>query len=676
MQNKLDSIKLFKGVLREDSNGFTIDTRKTSLLIDKALSYGVEIEPQVFNGLTYTESVELTNRLISMYGVDLAKTNSTFYKTFEETRETPEFIRFIHQLIHYASTYGGFDELKNSGEIFEPSVINEENWDSLIKFTKSFIKIKTFDLETMVDKVSSLVVSGLALSEEDLDFVFNFIVKHWKEFNKENDFIDKVKNRELLAKIALAKNVVPRNFDELMRVIFLAVIDSSVVINNKKSKILFKNASHEKIAEGATLFETYVKNYGEVEASKHVTRYRDFIMLLKLDHNKSMINKVLKLSKKNYQPRKEDPLSTITSNKVSVHEVEKILNNSFEHGTLTIYRLVRLINATRKTLAAGTDKFKDAIKIRNGKIHVRDERQLSKAEIEKLRQKELVLTSFVSKLIGDKIDKKVFVFDETFVPVVPTSGKTFIGFLPEYSYFKLGKERGVVGVAWQQSADLDLHGTTVSGNYGWNTSYSNSGVTYTGDMTHLNRLGFAAEYYESKLDEGELLKVSVSPYFFSGEYQIIIASGKASSHKVHSAKSINESIDDIIYVDTRTSDGNDTEQLFTIVKIDGQYRAVVMDGSNIGGHVIDHEATRATLDSNRRALKSMLTMEELLRLAGAEVMVLKDTSNKSVIENLSSDYPDLLNDEEELKVIKMDAKNMTKELFTSIFNETDEVVDK
>lgn len=671
MQNKLNSIKLFKGVLRDDINGFTIDTRNTSLLLDKALSHGVDIDPQVFNGLTYSESVELTNRLISMYGVDLAKTNSTFYKTFEETRETPELVRFIHQIIHYTSTYGGFEELKNSGEIFEPSVINEENWDSLVKFTKSFIKIKTFDLETMVDKVNSLVVSGLALSEEDLDFVFTFIVKHWKEFNKENDFVDKIKNRELLAKIALAKNVVPRNFDELMRVIFLAVIDSSIVINNSKSKILFKNASHKKIMQGATLFETYVKRYGEVETSKHVTRYRDFIMLLKLDHNKTMINKVLKLSKKNYQPRKEDPLSTITSDKVSVHEVEKILNNSFEHGTLTIYRLVRLINATRKTLAAGTDTFKDVIKIRNGKIHVRDERKLSQAEIDKLNQKERVLTSFISKLIGDKLNRKVFVFDETFVPVVPTSGKTFVGFLPEYSYFKLGKERGVVGVAWQQSNDLDLHGTTIKGNYGWNTSYESNGVTYTGDMTHRNKLGFAAEYYESRLPEGELLNVSVSPYSFSGEYQLVIASGETKTKKVHSAKSINESIDDIVYVDTRTSNGDDTEQLFTVVKIDGEYRAVAMDGRSLGQHVVDHEATRATLDSNRRALKSMLTMEELLRLAGAEVMVLKDTSNKSVLANLSSDYSDLFEDEEGFKIINMDAKNMTKELFTSIFNEAE-----
>lgn len=652
LNTKILSIKLFKGV--ELVEGKSLSTEMTNALVNKALLVGVEIDEKVFNGLDAFEARTLTDMIISMYGVDLAKMNSTFYKTFKESKETPDLIRVIHQALHYASTYGNFDELVNSGEIFEPSVINDENWDSMVKFAKSVITISAIPLDELVEKVNSLVTSGMALSEEDVQFLFEFISKHFEVFNKDKEFIDKIANRELLARIALKFNLVPSNFDELMRVIFLVVIDSTLVVNNKKSKKLFTLASAENKAKGARLFEQYVKRFGEVEASKHVTRYRDFIMLLKSDRNKTLINRVLKLSKKNYQGRKEDPLSTIANDSTSFYEVKSILTNSFTSGTLSIYRLIRLINATRKTIAAGTSPFSDLIKIRNGKTHVRDERQLTSSQLSLLKSKERLLLTFIPKLIGDSVKDKVFVFNDIFVPVAPTSGKTFVGFIPEYSYFKVGKDRGVVGVAWNIRGDLDLHGTSVTSNLGWNTIWNDSNVVYTGDMTGLNRLGFAAEFFESHLDEGEVLSVNVSPFNFAGEYQLVVASGLSGSSRLDQSKAITESVKDIVYVDTRSIglDGErGSEQLFTLIKLDGIYRAVFLSGGSIGGNVIDHTLVRSTLDSNSRAMKTMLTMEELLRLAGATIISDGDEYEAA----------------EDVELISLDAKDITKDTFTSIF---------
>lgn len=654
IENKLSSVKLFKGVLnlRTTLDSSIVGDKHLDLLHDRGLEHGINVSKDVFAGLTVSESNTLLDKLISLYGVDMTKFNSTFYKSFEQTRETPEFVRYIHQFLHYASTYGGLAELRNSGEVFEPEIINEENWDSMVEFTSSLIDIKAFSLDKLVAKTKSLVSSGMALKEEDVMFLSEFIIDNYEKFNNDNDFLDTVKNRELLALIALTTGDSPKNFDLFMKVLFLSVIDSPLVVNNNKSKVMFAKADKEKLANGAQLFKNYVDKYGVTEASKHVSRYRDFIMLIKNDKIKSEVNKVLKLSKKNYVARKVDPLSTITNFDVSIEKVEEILSNSLKHGTLNIYRVIRIMNAIRKDLATDGDSFVNVIKIRNGKTHILDERTLNEKELFVLTKKLEIVQSFVQKLIGEAVQGKAFVFEDLFVPVAPTSGKSFSGFLPEYSYFKTGTERAVVGIAWDTAGDIDLHGTTQLGEVGWNSSWHKEGYTYTGDMTNLNEKGFAAEYLESTLDENEVLNVSVSPFRFSGDYQLIVANGKVKRENVHQAKNIHSSIEDILYVDTRSFSEENSENLFSLVKLDGEYRAVVTSRGSLSDKVTSHDKVRSTLDYTLRSMKSMVTMKELLELAGADVYSEQDLEKE---------------ENKEVIATSMKAKDMTQDLFTSIF---------
>ena len=669
-ENKIASIKLLKGVVvtnpKLKSQVWAAD-EDLIVLREKALLKGININEGVLAGLSKKVATNVTNKLISNYGVDLSKFNSTFFKTFEDTRATSDSLRFVYQMIHYASTYGNFTELQNSGEIFEPEVINEENWEQVTSFAKSFIEIKVFTEAEFREKITSIVTSGLALPEDDLAFLLHVIVTDFANFNKNKDFIDTIKNRELLASIAIETKQTPKSFDELMRIVFLVVTGSSSLVKSAWSKKGFKEAEQESKDKGSEILLAYINQYGIEETSKHVTRYRDFIMLLKTDDNKSVINKILKLSKKNYEMRKVDPLSTITSNLVSLAEVETILNKSLKAGTLSAYRLIRLINATRKTLLTNGEAFQDVIKVRNGRIHIRDERTLTESQISLLSDKEKLLTNFIKKVIGDKIKDKLFIFDNSFIPAAPTSGKTFVGFLPEYSYFSLGQDRAVVGVAWEKGGDIDLHGRTVSTSLGWNSSWESDAVTYTGDMTHLNKLGFAAEFYESKLDEGEILNISVSPFNYTGDYQLIVASGHVQSRaQIERKRSVNQVIDEIVYTDTRSfaKDDNESKPLFSLVKLDNNYRAVVMAGTGVGGIVVDTAKVKQTLDFTLRTIKSALTMEELLIASGATIYKGDDITDKDV-DNLLS-----VIDEDETKptVVDMRAANMSKDLFTEILS--------
>lgn len=662
-----EQVGLFKGIIVHKKTG-SLSIEDVEQLVKSGLLNGIAIDPAVFNDLeTFKECELLVDSLIARYGRSLTQINSTFFKTFKEASEVPDSERFFLQMLHYASTYGDIEALRNSGEIFEPKVLNEENWNSFKNVIDDFIEVKAISVEEAIEIAKSLLTSGIALSEDDLQLLMDNVIKDNIE-SFTGSFFDEVSNREARARLYLEIGEVPTNFDELMKVIFYAVINHTVVINNKNSKFAFKIAPLEKQELGAKVLSKYVEKVGIEEASKHVTRYRDFIVLLKNDENRKMVNRLMKLSKINYVARKVDPLGNLTSNEISVAEMNTILNKALKSGTLNIYRLVRIINAVRAEISmAGDSSVTRAIKIRNNKIFVKEGKGPTKAQAGLLKRKEKALRAFIPKLIGESVDGKVFVFDETFVPSAPTSGKSFSGFLPEYSYFRTGSKRGVLGIAWEHSGDLDLHASTSEQAYGWNSQWSgDEGVVYTGDMTRLNKYGYAAEFYQSHLGEGELLNFSISQYSYNptNPYKLIIASGGLT--REITGKSILESTKDIIYAgNTPLDKDGSSERIASLVKLNGEYLAVIIGGKVNGGAVVKHEHAQAMLDSDLRAIQTRLTVEDLLLDAGA-IVYKAETYNEADLKEVV-DIVGEMNPDKGAEVVDMRAQGLTKETFTSLF---------
>lgn len=118
---------------------------------------------------------------------------------------------------------------------------------------------------------------------------------------------------------------------------------------------------------------------------------------------------------------------------------------------------------------------------------------------------------------GDWSDK-VFYIPDGINYALPTSGKDFVGTLPYMSSYEFKGKDVSLGVAWNTPADLDLHMLSLSGeHYGWNSSYDGT-VTYSGDMTHLNPYGYAAEFY--KIQANDLtapMIISVNDYWSDAE---------------------------------------------------------------------------------------------------------------------------------------------------------------
>ena len=155
-------LRLFKGFLGEKSN----------VVNEKGLKYGLLI-PSTANEAVVEEAIKL-------YGKDGEKWNQTFHKDFEIVRNAPIEDLIAQQLIHYITTYG-FESLGmyDTDLVYIPKEkleIPELNVDNI-----ELISIKPLTPTELTDKLTTLLTSGIALSEQsvkDIMVLSEFIDKN------------------------------------------------------------------------------------------------------------------------------------------------------------------------------------------------------------------------------------------------------------------------------------------------------------------------------------------------------------------------------------------------------------------------------------------------------------------------------------------------------------------
>ncbi len=146
----MKTLKLFNAVLKKES----VDPPFVS-------EQGYVIEP---GALWDKKRIVEYYRQEQLSGNDL---NKTFHKSWKKIKDSSRFELFIHQIVHYITTYGtGFQ-----GEIYIP--------DEVLKVPDlklTFKVIKAYTKEEMTDKCLSLFQSGIALQEETINDVLTVLV--------------------------------------------------------------------------------------------------------------------------------------------------------------------------------------------------------------------------------------------------------------------------------------------------------------------------------------------------------------------------------------------------------------------------------------------------------------------------------------------------------------------
>ena len=191
---------------------------------------------------------------------------------------------------------------------------------------------------------------------------------------------------------------------------------------------------------------------------------------------RTIINRANKLSKKkkNRIPRGESVLDHLENTNFSLNAIKNAAAKA------TTFKIVKALNSLK------VDQPK-LYRIRNGKTWLAMENKIRVDDI-----KNILLDEIKSRL---NWSDKVFYIPEGVDYVVPTSEKTFVGYMPYLSTFEFKGEDAIVGVAWEKECDLDLHTRLLNGiSIGYESEHKSNGVLFSGDMTHTNKYGYAAEF--------------------------------------------------------------------------------------------------------------------------------------------------------------------------------------
>lgn len=500
------TIKLLKAVVLRDGNNEDTYGMESSRLT--ALSRGVVFDPEVFVGRSLSESRAIVSIAIDEYGVDMAKVNSTFYKRFSDVENRSELQLRIDQLAHYMSTYGrGIDRSDIVG--YEPEYLKGLDIDVEHDLTY----IESLSIEEIGEKVKTMLTSGMALDEDTQKNLITVIEECGLPVS---DYLDRISNREFMCRMCKELNLLPKNFDEFTRYLIYLGTGSTLLIKSRAMLTELDWLDRDAHARQEKAFNQYVKQFGIETVAKNITRYRKlYLVLRKRFTDKTLLNRAMKLSKRMYVPRKQSPLEHVMDLDVSLDAIRKSMAKA------PIYKLIKIMNAMMRKDGTMEARY---FKIRNGKsylkLHNKDWRLGLINWTNKIQRKNLVQQMIVNELkrrYGDWSDK-MFYIPKDINYALPTSGKDFVGTLPYMSSYEFRGKDVSLGVAWNTPADLDLHMLSLSGeHYGWNSSY-NGTVTYSGDMTHLNPYGHAAEFYKIKADDLTApMVVSVNDFHSEGE---------------------------------------------------------------------------------------------------------------------------------------------------------------
>lgn len=444
--------------------------------------YGVLVDATAVGSLSdvkkYLENNSLTGNQL----------NKTFHKSWKVIKDSTREELWIHQMLHYFTTYGtGF----SSSFVYLP---NEEL--NLPKQKVTVKVIRGISEKEIISKCINILESGIALKEETLNSVFNVLDALKYSFTGDEN----IKNKEAIIRLADVYGIYPKATTEFFRYLIFKATGSTLVIKNRSSIEAIKNSSFNP--------SMHLNRFGLEKMATVFNRYKPLFLAFK-GKCPSVINKISKLSKKHHKPMSVDVLNLVTSGKVD----EKALLKRLESATF--FQIAKALQAlyNRKN---GQTNF--VYRVRNGKSFAK-EGIVSKG----IKSNYKVIKKFLKEKYD--LSDKIFFIPDNIEYALPTSEKMFVGNIPTGT--KVFGDKLCAGVYWEDSwgaRDLDLSGMGLN-KVGWNSSYTGKGLLYSGDIT--SAPNGAVEYLHAtdRLDVPTLVINNVYSGSPETGYQIIVGKG-------------------------------------------------------------------------------------------------------------------------------------------------------
>lgn len=470
------TLRLFKTIYVEPSFSTIVNEADIVELATKGIVFSQKI---AFADIT--TAAEAIRDTIDTYGKDLVKLSNTFHKTWKTVEEIDPATHYLQQIIHYFTTYG-FDSLDipyDESNTYIPAEVIPYP-ENVTPF--NFTIIRPINLDEIIEKLTTLLGTGVALSQQQVDDVITLIdLLQSKGYAFD---INMIKNKEVRTILWLRLSKKPYiSVDEFLRVLVYKITGSSLLVRSYRDHQAVKavlSYDKQKQKEVAKLLEEYTNMFGMENIASQFLRNKMIFLGLKCDATKTLINQIRRAAIKYHKPMHTDMVLT---------------DEAIESAS--IWQLIKYYNYC----SSKYNPTKDMVyKIRNGKNYLKDnsfnyeysDRMAPSVEgyavlKDKIKDR---ISEELSHLVG-----KNFVIPDYIDYAVPTSLKRLLSGVPENTVLTFPEDKSfTVGVHWtnlidekhdrEDRVDLDLHASALDGrSIGWCNDFRNDEAMYSGDMT-------------------------------------------------------------------------------------------------------------------------------------------------------------------------------------------------
>ena len=569
----------------------------------RALEYGIFIKD--LKPIT-NEQLRL---LIDVYGLTELQLKSSFYKTWQEHDDRGEVGRFVDQMLHYIGTYC-------FGVCLEPNDVELTEDDRVMKH---FITIEVLDKKELVNKLTNLFESGIALESQDIDAaIAAFIDYGLTNVN--------LKNKEMMIRLARDYGVMPKDASYVIRIMYDIATGGAQYIKSRRALQAvefalkqgdsryygferFEQKRKELLRQLSNVLASAVAQYGVEELGKTFRQHKATWLVFRKymsKHYRSLINKIKRASEKNHIKGHTETYATMDEKAFT-----KFVKNA------TIYQLVTIINYFNR-LETETDY--ELYRVRNGLPFVKDVSNRKVADCSMCR-------AFVENEMRERYATK-FADQKWYLPKgldvkMPTSMKNFVGEYPMYTSYEVdgNNQQLQFGIAWagdrpHQHVDIDLHAVSANGNHiGWNSRHA-SGMTHSGDMISVNAFGFAAEYVKINrqiADDVILLNMSVySSAKQLDKIHVIIGDGNVNGEKLRSIQESKHILHRFVFNPAEVTNGSTFAAC-----VDNK---IVLTNFVTNSRIPNVELQSAMANSIQRSVDTSMSLVEFARIVGIDVV--------------------------------------------------------
>jgi len=466
---KTELLKLFNAVLVENKRKKKISDD----ILERTIKNGYILQPAI------RPDTELLDLIETVVGISGEKANAAFHKSWKIVKESSELQLVMQQILHYITTYG-FEAM---GIYSEDSVYIPRE---VLEFPEAeripLVVVKAMTSEEVLEAIVKLGC-GIALSEESLNDIMTIV----EQSKFDSAFVEKIKNRELKARLYDFYGICPSDPVEYLRYVISKLTDTSLLIKNNEliNKI--------KISNGKFLDEL-LKNAPEDLASIFFRFKPIFLALKSISRNKTFFNRLRKQANKMHKPMPEDYLNSVTSHIKNKDLDMKTLNKKLSNAS--IFRKVRLAYALNFRLNSP-----EAIvyRVRNGRGWSAD---FAWTETSATNEALDAVVSSIAENIKKNVEGKTIYIPKMVHYAMPATEKQFTGSLPTGTYVSVPEDL-IVGVHWTNTdrrIDLDLSISDAGGKIGWDGSYRSSDceILFSGDVTDAPKPKGASELFYVK----------------------------------------------------------------------------------------------------------------------------------------------------------------------------------